>query len=440
MNRLITFLICLTAAFSSYGQANDLKLPKDPKTASEAKRQFALAVDNMGIKRYREAANSIHWLMTNAPGLYDGLYVNGYKAYEELSKGFEGEDKQKMLDSMVVCYKLKDEFFKLNTREQNNLAYRYYKYWKNDKSKIMEGIGIYERAYATDANKVINNNLVSYMDMIRRANAYGNDIPSDRAIEVYFQINEVVDFKDNANADHVKFDRYREALTGLLIQTVGDDKLNCDFINENLAPGLDQKEDLKLAKKVFGLLLSRECSDSPYFMKAAGIIQDQEPTEGLAKVLAQRFAANKEFDKALALYQSAFDLSTEDEKKAQLQLSMSKIYAQQGDKNKARTAAMEAAKLDSSVAKEAYKFVAGMYMSSFDDCAKQQSQIDDRAIFMAAFDLYQKAGDSAGMNNAKAQFPTVSDVFTANKKEGDSIKVGCWIQVTTIIRTRPSDN
>lgn len=438
MNRLITIFLCLIVAVSSYAQ--DLKLPDDPELASEARRQFALAVDNIAIKEYRGAANSINWLMKNAPGLYDGLYVNGYKAYEELAKTASGDEKEALLDSMVVCYKLKDELYKLNAREQNNLAYRYYKYWKKDKSRIMAGITTYEKAYTFEPKQIINNNLVSYMDMLRRAKAYGNDISAEKAIEVYFQINEVVDAKDDANADHAKFDRYREALTGLLIQTVGEDKLNCEFINENLAPGLDQKEDLKLAKKVFGLLLSRECGDSPYFMKAAGIIQKEEPTEGLAKVMAQRYVAAKDYDQAMEFYASALELSSDDDKKAQLQLDMSKIYAQQGDKSKARSAAMEAAKLDSELAKEAYGFIAGLYMGSFNDCAKKQSQIDDRAIFMAAYDMYERAGDSAGMNNAKAQFPTVSDVFTANKKEGDAIKVGCWIQVNTTIRTRPSDN
>lgn len=440
MNRLFTILLGLIVAYTGYAQAPNLKLPDDPELAAEARRQFALSVDNMGIKRYREAANSINWLMKNAPGLYDGLYVNGYKAYEEMAKKASGDEKQTYLDSMVFYYNKKDELFELNVREQNNLAYRYYKYWKTDKSKIMDGLAAYERVYATDANKVINNNLVSYMDMIRRAKAYGNDISDEKAIDVYFQINEVVDFKDNANADHAKFDRYREALTGLLIQTVGEEKLNCEFINENLAPGLDQKEDLKLAKKVFGLLLSRECGDSPYFMKAAEIIQKEEPTEGLAKVMAQRFVAAKDYDKALEYYNSAMEMSADDDKKAQLQLDMSKIYAQQGDKAQARTAALEAAKLDSELAKEAYSFVAGLYMGSFNDCAQKQSQIQDRAIFMAAYDMYQRAGDVAGMNNAKAQFPTVSDVFTANKKEGETIRVGCWIQRDTKIKTRPSDN
>jgi len=438
MNKLITSTLCMLLAFASYAQ--NLKLPEDPEKAEKAKRQFALAVDNVAIKEYRQAANSINWLMKNAPGLYDGLYVNGYKVYEELAEEAEGDEKQALLDSMMTCYKLKDEIYELNFREQNNMAYRYYKYWKSDKSKIMEGLAAYDRVYATDSKKVINNNLVSYMDIVRRAKAYGNDISDDKILDTYFIVNESIDSKDKADADHAKFDRYREAVSGLLIQTIGEDRLNCDFINENLAPGLDQKEDLKLAKTVFRLLLGQQCSDSPYFMKAATIIQKAEPTEGLAKVMAQRFASEKDFEKAMEYYNMALEMSADDDKKADLRMDIAKVYVGQGDKREARKQALEAAKLSSTVAAEAYTMVAGMYMGSFEECAKKASQVEDRAIFMAAYDMYQRAGDQAGMNNAMAQFPTKSDVFTANKEEGESISVGCWIGGTTKIKARASDN
>lgn len=438
MNKLITSALCMLLAFGSFAQ--NLKLPEDKATADEARRQFALSVDNMGIKEYRLAANSIKWLMTNAPGLYDGLYINGYKAYEELAKSAGGDEKDALLDSMFTCYKLKDDLYKLNTRELNNVAYRYYKYWKTNREKVMEGLAAYERAYAHDANKVINNNLVSYMDMIRRAKAYGNDIPDQKVLDAYFMISEVIDYKDNPNADHAKFDRYREAVTGLLIQTIGEDRLNCDFINTNLAPGLDQKEDLKLAKNVFKLLLNQQCGDSPYFMKAAAIIQKAEPTEGLAKVLAQRYAAEKNFEKAMEYYNMALEMSSDDTKKATLRLDMAKVFAGQGNKTEARTQALEAAKLDKSIAPDAYNLVGGLYMGSFNDCAKKQSQVDDRAIFMLAYDMYMRAGNREGMRNAEAQFPTKSDVFTANKEEGQAISVGCWIQRDTKIKARASDN
>ena len=120
-------------------------------------------------------------------------------------------------------------------------------------------------------------------------------------------------------------------------------------------------------------------------------------------------------------------------------MDIAKLNLAKGDKPAARAAALEAVKLNPLLDKEAWKFIGNIYMGSFNDCAKKQSQIDDRAVFMAAYDAYAKAGDNAGMAQASAQFPTVSDVFTENKKEGESVTLGCWIQVTTTIRSRPSE-
>lgn len=438
MKKLLNIALLLFFAQTTIAQA-DLKLPSDEALASEAKKRFALSVDEMSINNFRGAANSLHWLMTNVPDLYDGQYINGYKAYEELANATKDEAlKNVYLDSMFICYNKKKEIYGLTDREVNNKAYRYFKYWKTNRAKVAEGFAAYQEVYEKPAS-VINNNLVSFMDMTRRESAYNKSLSDKEIIDVYFQINEIMDAKQADGEDETRLDRYRDAVTSILIQTIGEDKLNCDFININLAPDLDDNEDPKLAKKIFGLLLRQQCSDSPYFEKAAAIIQSSEPTEGLAKVLAQRAFAKEDYDEATRLYKQAIDLSTDEEKKGELQMDIAKLNLAKGDKPAARKAALEAVKLNPNYDKEAYKFIGDLYMGSYQECARQKSQIDDRAVFMAAYDAYSKGGNSAGMAQAKAQFPTVSDVFTANKAEGEAITVGCWIQVTTTIRTRPSE-
>ncbi|MFY0593003.1 tetratricopeptide repeat protein [Roseivirga sp.] len=423
----------LTLSFQATGQS--LKLPENPELASEASRRFALSVDAISIDRYRDAANSLNWLMKNVPDLYDGLYINSYKAYEELAKTASDDTQKNMfLDSMMLSFNKKKEIYGLTTREKNNKAYRYYKYWKSDKTRIKNGMDAYKAAYE-DPAKVINNNVVSYMDMARRYKAYGNDISNDEVIEIYTQVMNVIDMKAAAGEDAAKLERYKSVVNGLLTQVMGDD-LNCDFINENLAPGLDQGDDLTLAKKVFGLLLERGCGDSPYIEVSAKIIQNAEPTEGIAKVLAQRAFGNKDYENAEKYYTEAMELSTDNQKKADLLMNIAQLKLAQGKKNEARKAALDAANIDPEKASEAYTYVANMYMNSFDDCSKKESMIADRSIFMAAYDLYQKAGNTEGMAEAKKQFPTVSDVFTANQEEGEAIRVGCWINVGTTIKVR----
>lgn len=428
---LLAFLLLPLAAISQ-------NWPDDPELAAEAKRRFALSVDDMKIKQYQKALNSLRWLEQNVPQLYDGQYINGYKAYEELANAASDEaQKNVYLDSMFYFYDMKEERFELTDREKNNRAYRYYKYWKSNKEKIGTGMKAYEVAYE-NKNAVINNNIVSYMDMVRRYRAYGNSFSNEAVLDVYGQVMEVMEIKEANGEDEAKLERYSSAVNGLLTQIIGDD-LNCEFIDQNLAPPLDQGEDVQLAKKVFGLMLGQGCSDSPYYLKAAIMIQKSEPNSGLAKVIAQQYYKQDDIENATIFYLEAIDLETDESKKGSLYLDLAKLYAAQKNKTEARKFALEAAKLNNEVAREAYSFVGNLYMGSFDDCQKSQSQIDDRAVFMIAFDLFQMAGNGDGMNAAKAQFPTVSDVFTANKKEGDKIMVGCWIQRQTTIRTRPSE-
>jgi hypothetical protein len=40
------------------------------------------------------------------------------------------------------------------------------------------------------------------------------------------------------------------------------------------------------------------------------------------------------------------------------------------------------------------------------------------------------------MANAKSSFPSMEEIFELDYKRGDKVKVGCWINEETIIRTR----
>ena len=439
MKRFLTTVICVLLSTPAFSQ--QLKLPDDQELAAEAQRQFALSVDNMSIKRHREAANAIHWLLKNVPDLYDGLYVNGYKAYEELAKKEKDEAQKRVyLDSMLLIYDLKEKRYGLNNRELNSKAYKYYRYFRANKGKVEEGLSAYHRAYEDNPQKVINNNLVSYMDMARRYKAYGFEMSDEEVLNIYTKVNEVIDYKESKGGDVDKLNRYREQVNSLLTTTIGPDRLNCEFIETNLAPAMVEKpNDIKLAKKVFQLLLSQKCSDSEYFIKAAELIQKQEPTDGLAKVLAQRYFGMKDYGLAEKFYMEAINLTENMEKKAELYFELAKMYAAQGKKPKSRDTALKAINTNNTVAADAYTHIGNLYMGSFDDCKEEKSRVQDRAIFFAAYDAYQKAGNTKAMATAKAQFPSAAEIFELTLKEGDPIKVNCWINVTSTIRKRPSE-
>ena len=60
----------------------------------------------------------------------------------------------------------------------------------------------------------------------------------------------------------------------------------------------------------------------------------------------------------------------------------------------------------------------------------------DRAVFIAAYAMYQKAGNSSAMANAKSQFPSQEELFLYNMEVGQSYTVGCWINETITLQKR----
>ena len=59
-----------------------------------------------------------------------------------------------------------------------------------------------------------------------------------------------------------------------------------------------------------------------------------------------------------------------------------------------------------------------------------------KSIYIAAYNMYQKAGNTSKMNLAKQQFPTIEEIFVRNRKEGEQINTACWINETVSLTKR----
>ncbi|MEM1135335.1 MAG: tetratricopeptide repeat protein [Bacteroidota bacterium] len=186
-------------------------------------------------------------------------------------------------------------------------------------------------------------------------------------------------------------------------------------------------------------MLNDKCTDDPLFLKAAENVFTVEPTAGLAGTIAQKYQIEKDYDKSMEWKKKAIELATDDpEKQAELTYDIALFKSIQGKKIEARKEAMKAIELHESIAPKAYEMIGDLYMRSGKDCG-DPNPVKARAVFLAAYDMYAKSGNSSKMSQARAQFPSVQDIFTMGMKEDESISVGCWIGVTTKIRKRPSE-
>lgn len=401
-----------------------------------AKEKNAFYSDMVKAGRYQEAIPSHEWLLANTPDLNESLYQNGAKIYESLVDTEKDPVKIAQYKSKAMdMYDLRIKYFGKEDFVLNRKVYPAYKFYKDDKTKYKELYEMFTRAFELNKNEFNSSNLVAYMDVVRRYKAVKGDISDEKVIDIYSQVMDVVEFQRSSGKNLATLDKIADNIDKLLTSTID---LNCDFVESILGPKLAGSTDVKLAKKVFQLMLTGKCSDRPLAFDAAQIINKSEPSFGIAKFLAIRAIQNGDKVTALKYYEEAISLTDENSSKAEIYMSIAKINASNGEKSEARTNARKAIAFDPSL-KDAYSLIGDLYMTSFDECKAGVKKTYDYAVFIAAYKMYERAGDSAGMSKSKALFPSIEDIFSEGFEEGQNYQVGCWINESVKIERRPSE-
>jgi tetratricopeptide (TPR) repeat protein len=312
-----------------------------------------------------------------------------------------------------------------------------YSFYKKDKDKYFDVLQIFQKAFELNGAEMNRGALVAYMDMVYKNYLYKR-LTDDEVIDTYSAISEALDVqrKNASEAERKKIDSSADLVDRLLTATKVE--ISCDFVEERLGPKLAEGNDLNMAKQVFRLMLKGKCLEKPLALKAAEIIQQAEPTYSVAKFLAQKNAQDGNDSQAIAYFEEAANLTDDNTEKAEMYVSIAKIQAKNGQKSTARNSARRALSFDPSY-KDAYDLIGNLYMTSYDECKEEKSQVKDRAIFIAAYNEYRKAGNSKMMAAAKAQFPSIEDIFNEGLQEGQSVTVGCWINVTVTLERRPTN-
>lgn len=405
-------------------------------SVDKAKEKNALYSDFVRAENWKAAVGPHSWLLKNTPDLNASIYINGAKIYEGLADNTE--DKAKTLEyqgKALEMYDLRVKYFNNEADVINRKAYVAYKYYRDDKHKYKELYDLFNKAYELNENDVLINNLTAYMDVIRRYKLTGGDVSDEEVFEKYTKIKEIIDFKIANGGKRSSLEKQGDYVDKLLTATVDVD---CDFIQEKLGPKFRQTNDIQLAKKIFGLMLQQKCTDSPLAMDVAIAVNEVEPNYGIAKFIGSKAASDGDLTRAQEYYEKAIELTDENEKKAEIYLNLARTQATQGNKSAARSNARKALAFDPSN-KDPYVFIGDLYMNSFNDCKGGESKVQDRSIFIAAYEMYAKAGDSQRMEQAKAQFPSIEEIFSEGKEEGGSVTVNCWINESVKIQRRPAN-
>jgi len=405
-----------------------------------AKEKNVLYTDAKKSKNYEAALEPLNWLLTNTPDLNKSIYINGVEIYKELAKKeTDPVKKEEYIQTGLDLHDKRIQYFNQEGNVSLRKAYFAYGFYNKTKEKYPLLYELFSKSFELQGDKMPHSALLAYMNSVYKYRFAGGELSDTEVIDIYFSITDAIanQKKDASDDNKAKMDKSLDNIDRLLLATKVD--ISCDFVEENLGPKLEEGNDVRIAKKIFKLMLDGECIDRPLALKAAEVIQNNEPTYGVAKFLGSKNDREENYDKAIEYYTEAASLTEDNTEKADMYVKIAKVQAKKGLKSASRNSARRALSFDPSFS-DAYNHIGNLYMGSFNDCKQEKSQVEDRLVFIAAYNEYKKAGNSTQMAKAKEQFPSIADIFNESKEEGQSATVGCWINATVKLERRPENN
>lgn len=432
MNKLtiIGFFMVILTYNSAFSQCEGWNWPKDEKTA---KQKLAVYTDAVKNEAWQKAVEPHRWLLQNAPNLNTSIYINGAKIFSNLAdKETDEKRKQQLIDSLMLVYDMRMKHCGEKEEVMNRKAYDAYKYqWKN-MEKLPDLLILYDEVFEANGNNIDYYIVFPYMHLIYQIATLNKSLSQEEIYSRYDKISNILEYQlENNSKNKDKILKSKSDVDELFIKIYDVD---CDFVRETLGPKFkEDPDDLNTAKKIFTFMLAGKCTDDPLWVEAAKMINDQDPSYAVAKNIAIKCLVSKDYSCADKYFNQALKLAEEAGDKADIYMNLAKMEENQNNYSSARKLYYKAAKAGRT---DAYKNIGLMYFNSFNMCKGDKDIVKDRAVFLAAYDMFAKAGDSKMMAAAKEQFPSKSEIFNYDYTRGKTIKTGCWIGETTVIRSR----
>ena len=426
MIRKHTYLTVITCLVYIFSNAQDTwNWGEKPK---EAKGNYMYLKTLVDAEKYKEASTPCNWLLVNAPNLDLALYQLAGTVYQNRIREEDDKDKKHLLtDSLLHIYDTRIKLYGNEAYVLNLKGLIAWPHYYKDKAKRDEMYTMYKKAYELNKRETAEPNLLFYFAAATRQLDVKKMTESD-ILDLYNLLVEDLDSRGSKSAD-----AYKEKLDQELNAHI---TVDCDFVQNNYGGKFTSTPTIELAHKIQSLLEKNKCISNNLYITATNyLIEKEGPTYKNLKTLGNIYQNQGKTDEAYDNYTKSLELAEDDVTKGELYMKLASIDIQKGKKSSARSNIYKAIEKDPSLSAEGHKTIGDLYMTSANDCTKGDA-LTDRLIYIAAYNEYKKAGNTSKMAAAKAQFPSMEDIFVHNQKVGDSMGTGCWVSETVLLDKR----
>ena len=436
---VLSAAIFLTA-LGANAQCKDWIWPEDRSTAEE---KNVLYSDAVKAGQYRQAVKPWLWLINNAPNLNSSIYINGAKIYNELAKNEDDDAKKKgLVDSLLWVYDQRIEICgEMEKHYPTKVFYDYIFNIKNNKDtvNVIHLYDEFEKVFGMLGNDMSEGLSQASINVLKVYQLRMRKLSDEEILEKYDRLIAIIDYnvekaKDAKDAEG--WESVRAKADEMLIQLI-EKITDREFIKEVFVPKFEaDPTNLKYAQWVFKFMLMGKCTDEPVWMKAAGVIYENDKSPKLAEVLGNKCLSDNDYSCAENYYNEGVSLSEGNSAQlAEFYVRLGHVKRARGSNSAARDFYRKALATDPSNV-EPYSYIGVLYSNSVNECAEKVNKAQDRLIYIAAYNMYKKAGDTKRMESAKEQFPSVEEIFEVNWDKGQVMTVGCWVNESVILDTR----
>lgn len=216
---------------------------------------------------------------------------------------------------------------------------------------------------------------------------------------------------------------------------------DCETLVNIFTPQFQEKfDDVEYIKSMLRRLRKAKCDNSELVEKATIRLYELEPSAEAAFNMARRYLKKDNMDKAKEYYQQAISQETDPMLLASYHYERGLLrYAKLNDLSGAREEARKALALDSDMC-EANLLIGDIYVASTRNF--NGDDFEKAAIFWLAVDYYTKARRSDNcavdasekISTYRRYFPNKEEAFMRSVSQGDSYKIGGWINESTKVR------
>lgn len=395
-----------------------------------------------------------HWqvLFDKYPKSTSNIYIHGAKIFEYLIKNAKTDaERDKYLDDFMMGYDQRVKYFGGNGYVMGRKATSWLEYKLSDKRTTpLEGETLknaLQTAYgwlsiSVEEQKAETELPIFLLLMQTTRSLYKlNALPKEDVVRNYDKCNSLLSeiaskTKDEAKLKEIKdIQNYIETLFG----TSG--AADCDALINIYAPQFNTKNsDVEFIKSMLRRLRQAKCDKSELVEQATIRLYELEPSAEAAFNMARGYVKKENLELAKKYYEQAISQEKDPKLLASYYYEHGYlIFIKQNAYAEAREMARKAIALDPDLC-DAYMLIGDIYVEASRSFSGEG--IQKKAVFWIAGDYYNKArkGDVCAADAAKKAaelrkyFPSKEEGFMEGLKDGQSYKVGGWINETTTVR------